>query len=206
MEWGWRLSIGLAMVPAAFFFIGALCCPDTPTSMLYRNPNNEEKARQVSPLYQAISKTMKNPCHKAHHIQALPYSIDCHRLTSPSGALHDVLLCHQKGNVFCHIYRGHTEWLTLVLDCCLQVLRAMRGVEDVSIELQEIIQNAQEARNDSLLGSAKALYSKAHYKQAMAACLIPFFQQFTGMNAIMFYGKSRLVALERYAFSCIVFL
>jgi hypothetical protein len=73
----------------------------------------------------------------------------------------------------------------------LQTLQKMRGVDDVSLEFEKISANAEETRQESLWGSAQTLYSKAHYKQAMAACLIPFFQQFTGMNAIMFYGAHR---------------
>ena len=47
LPYGWRISLGLAMEPAAFFALGSLCLPDTPHSVLYRNPANAEHARQV---------------------------------------------------------------------------------------------------------------------------------------------------------------
>ena len=34
--WGWRLSLGLATVPATFMTIGAFLIPDTPSSLVER--------------------------------------------------------------------------------------------------------------------------------------------------------------------------
>ena len=59
---------------------------------------------------------------------------------------------------------------------------------DIQNEVLDIQRNAQETRAESFWGSIAILYSRRHWKQASAALLIPFFQQFTGMNAIMFYG------------------
>jgi hypothetical protein len=36
VEWGWRLSLALAAVPGFILFIGALCLPDTPNSLIER--------------------------------------------------------------------------------------------------------------------------------------------------------------------------
>lgn len=33
---GWRLSVGLAIVPALILFLGSLIIPDTPNSLVYR--------------------------------------------------------------------------------------------------------------------------------------------------------------------------
>ncbi|XP_040378959.1 sugar transport protein MST1-like [Oryza brachyantha] len=41
--WGWRLSLGLAAVPAAVIVVGALFVPDTPASLVLRG--HQEKAR-----------------------------------------------------------------------------------------------------------------------------------------------------------------
>lgn len=44
---GWRLSLGLATVPAVIFTLGTLMCPDSPNSTLEKNPDNLNKARAV---------------------------------------------------------------------------------------------------------------------------------------------------------------
>ena len=62
----------------------------------------------------------------------------------------------------------------------------MRGTEDVDEEFQEMRANVALTHNDTLLGSTKALFfRRKHAKQAGASVLIPWFQQFTGMNAVM---------------------
>ena len=43
--WGWRLSLGLAGVPAMGLFIGSLIIPETPTSLVEHN--KEEKGRKT---------------------------------------------------------------------------------------------------------------------------------------------------------------
>lgn len=43
--WGWRLSLGLAIVPAAMLLIGSIVLPDTPNSLIARN--KEEDGRTV---------------------------------------------------------------------------------------------------------------------------------------------------------------
>ncbi len=42
---GWRLSLGLAAVPALFFFFGTLLLPDSPNSLLQRG--HEAEGRKV---------------------------------------------------------------------------------------------------------------------------------------------------------------
>ena len=36
-SWGWRLSLGLASIPACFLFIGSLVISETPASLIERN-------------------------------------------------------------------------------------------------------------------------------------------------------------------------
>ena len=43
---GWRLSVGLAIVPALMLFLGSLLLPDTPNSLADRG--HLEKARKVA--------------------------------------------------------------------------------------------------------------------------------------------------------------
>ncbi|BDA41261.1 Sugar transport protein MST3 [Coccomyxa sp. Obi] len=68
----------------------------------------------------------------------------------------------------------------------LQMLRP--DDHDFDLELEEIQNNARETREESFWGSVKMLYSRHHWKQAAAALLIPWFQQFSGINSIMFYA------------------
>ncbi|AES76785.1 putative major facilitator, sugar transporter, major facilitator superfamily [Medicago truncatula] len=39
--WGWRLSLGLATVPAIFMFIGGIFCPETPNSLVEQGRMDE---------------------------------------------------------------------------------------------------------------------------------------------------------------------
>jgi len=41
--WGWRMSLGLATVPAAIMTIGALLIPDSPSSLVERNHINQAR-------------------------------------------------------------------------------------------------------------------------------------------------------------------
>ncbi|CAN4077815.1 unnamed protein product [Withania somnifera] len=43
--WGWRLSLGGAMVPALIFIVGSLTLPDTPNSLIERGQEGEAKSR-----------------------------------------------------------------------------------------------------------------------------------------------------------------
>ncbi|XP_040985850.1 sugar transport protein 12-like [Juglans microcarpa x Juglans regia] len=45
--WGWRLSLGGAMVPALIIIIGSFCLPDTPNSLIERNHYDEAKEQLV---------------------------------------------------------------------------------------------------------------------------------------------------------------
>ncbi|WVZ85911.1 hypothetical protein U9M48_032769 [Paspalum notatum var. saurae] len=43
-EWGWRLSLGLAAVPAAVMVVGAAFIPDTPSSLVLRGKHDAARA------------------------------------------------------------------------------------------------------------------------------------------------------------------
>ena len=43
-RWGWRLSLGLAAVPASVILLGALLIPDTPSSLLVRGRVEQARA------------------------------------------------------------------------------------------------------------------------------------------------------------------
>ena len=46
LEWGWRLSLGLAGVPALIFFLGSCALDDSPNSLLLNS--KAEKGRKVT--------------------------------------------------------------------------------------------------------------------------------------------------------------
>lgn len=45
-DWGWRFSLGFAIIPALMFLAGAIIAPDSPNSLLLNGKT--EKARKVS--------------------------------------------------------------------------------------------------------------------------------------------------------------
>jgi hypothetical protein len=79
--------------------------------------------------------------------------------------------------------------------CCVvngQVLENMRGTRNVDAEWDDIKGAVEEvkAHDVRFWKSLGVLFSRRYWKLAVASAAIPFFQQFTGMNAIMFYGAS----------------
>lgn len=108
--WGWRISLGLAAVPAIIMTVGSLFLPDTPNSILER---------------------------------------------------------------------GHTEKSK-------KMLQKIRGTDDVEEEFQDLI-DATEAAKRVEHPWQKIL--EPRYRPQLVMCtLIPFFQQVTGINVIMFYA------------------
>ncbi|KAL1365037.1 sugar carrier protein C [Arachis hypogaea] len=108
--WGWRLSLGGAMVPALIITIGSLVLPDTPNSMIERGEH--EKARQQ--------------------------------------------------------------------------LRKVRGVEDIDEEFNDLIAASEESKK--VEHPWRNLLQRKYRPHLTMAIMIPFFQQFTGINVIMFYA------------------
>lgn len=104
-SWGWRVSLGLAAVPAIIITIGALVLPDTPNSLIERGHDEEAK----------------------------------------------------------------------------EMLRKIRGSENIQDEYNDLIAASEEAKNITHPWF-NILQSK------YMAILIPFFQQLTGINVIMFYA------------------
>jgi MFS family permease len=75
------------------------------------------------------------------------------------------------------------------LEECRIVLEKIRGSSDVWDELDDIAFAASEARNVSQLDSWKRLFSgKRHAHSLAIGVAVPAFQQFTGVNAIMFFA------------------
>ncbi|KAL4361315.1 hypothetical protein GQ457_04G028100 [Hibiscus cannabinus] len=107
---GWRLSLGLAGVPALMLFIGSLIITETPASLIKRGKES----------------------------------------------------------------LGHTT------------LQRIRGVEDVEAEFQQIVKASEIARG--VKHPFKELMKRSSRPPLVIAVALQVFQQFTGINAIMFYA------------------
>jgi sugar porter (SP) family MFS transporter len=78
------------------------------------------------------------------------------------------------------IERGH-------LDEAQRVLRKLRGTDNIRVEYEDILLATQAAKEVG--GNAYATLLKRQYRpQLIITILMPFFQQFTGINAIIFYS------------------
>ncbi|KAK6147589.1 hypothetical protein DH2020_018501 [Rehmannia glutinosa] len=109
--WGWRVSLGLAGVPALIILVASFFLSDTPNSLVERGMEDEAKT----------------------------------------------------------------------------LLKRIRGVDDVEAEFTDMLQARNEAR---LVDNPwRNLMTRRCYRPQLAmSILIPFFQQFTGINVIMFYA------------------
>ncbi|DBB06107.1 TPA: species-specific tRNA processing [Trebouxia sp. C0006] len=105
---GWRLSVGLAIVPALILFLGSLIIPDTPNSLVQRG--KIEQARRT--------------------------------------------------------------------------LERVRGTPNVDAEFADIVEAVDASRSVNKM----AIFQKKYRPVLTGAILIPFFQQFSGINTIMFYA------------------
>ncbi|KAF8029673.1 hypothetical protein BT93_E2180 [Corymbia citriodora subsp. variegata] len=108
--WGWRLSLGGAVVPALIVTIGSIVLPDTPNSMIERG--DQEKAKSE--------------------------------------------------------------------------LKRIRGIQNVDEEFQDLVAASEASK---LVEHPWMNLLRRKYRPHLTmAILIPFFQQFTGINVIMFYA------------------
>ncbi|CDY34655.1 BnaC08g42140D [Brassica napus] len=108
--WGWRLSLGGAVVPALIITLGSLVLPDTPNSMIERGQHEKAKTK----------------------------------------------------------------------------LRRIRGVDDVSQEFDDLVAASKESQ--SIEHPWTNLLRRKYRPHLTMAIMIPFFQQLTGINVIMFYA------------------
>ncbi|WKA02226.1 hypothetical protein VitviT2T_020440 [Vitis vinifera] len=108
--WGWRLSLGLASLPAAFLFVGSVVIIETPASLVERNQESQG----------------------------------------------------------------------------LSTLKKIRGVEDVDAEFEQIKMACEAARE--VKDPFKTLMKRSSMPPLIIGVMMQVFQQFTGINAIMFYA------------------
>nr|AFO84087.1 hexose transport protein [Actinidia deliciosa] len=108
--WGWRLSLGGAVVPALIITIGSLVLPETPNSMIERDQREEARIK----------------------------------------------------------------------------LKRIRGVEDIEEEFNDLV--AASDASKKVEHPWRNLLQRKYRPHLTMAILIPFFQQLTGINVIMFYA------------------
>ncbi|KMZ58026.1 putative Sugar transporter [Zostera marina] len=108
--WGWRVSLGLAAVPALIITIGSIFLPDTPNSLIDRGKADDARI----------------------------------------------------------------------------MLRRIRGTEDIHEEYADLVAASEESR--LVQHPWKNILERKYRPQLTMAILIPFFQQLTGINVIMFYA------------------
>lgn len=108
--WGWRLSLGGAVVPALIITVGSLILPDTPNSMIERGQHDGAKAK----------------------------------------------------------------------------LKRIRGVDDIDEEFNDLVMASEISKQ--VEHPWRNLLQRKYRPHLSMAILIPFFQQFTGINVIMFYA------------------
>ncbi|KAJ0971880.1 hypothetical protein J5N97_019839 [Dioscorea zingiberensis] len=77
------------------------------------------------------------------------------------------------------IERGHEEQAKAML-------RRIRGTEDIQMEYDDMVAASEEAR--AIQHPWSNIIKRKYRPQLTVAILIPFFQQFTGINVIMFYA------------------
>ncbi|VFQ86031.1 unnamed protein product [Cuscuta campestris] len=110
IRWGWRLSLGGAMVPASLIIVGSLFLPETPNSLMKRGNRDSAKA----------------------------------------------------------------------------MLKRIRGLDDVDEEFGDLVAASEAAAR--VEDPWRNLLERRYRPQLATAVAIPFFQQFTGINVIMFYA------------------
>ncbi|GAA0145180.1 secondary carrier transporter [Lithospermum erythrorhizon] len=108
--WGWRLSLGGAVVPGVIMTIGSLILPETPNSMIERGRQDEAKAK----------------------------------------------------------------------------LKQIRGVPSVDDEFNDLVAASEASKQ--VIHPWKNILQRKYWPQLTMAVLIPFFQQLSGINVIMFYA------------------
>ncbi|XP_031093042.1 sugar transport protein 12-like [Ipomoea triloba] len=110
ITWGWRLSLGGAVIPALFIIIGSLFLPETPNSLIERGNHDVAKER----------------------------------------------------------------------------LKKIRGLDNVDEEFNDLVEASEASRK--VEHPWRNMLQRKYRPQLTMAIMIPFFQQFTGINVIMFYA------------------
>lgn len=83
-EWGWRLNLSLAAVPALLLMVGAALVPDTPNSLVERG--QEEKGKEMLRKIRGVQGEWKSRL--ASHVDVPHCGCDAMAVLQTSGMCH----------------------------------------------------------------------------------------------------------------------
>ncbi|KNA22138.1 hypothetical protein SOVF_036640 [Spinacia oleracea] len=186
--WGWRLSLGLAIIPATIIILGILLIPDTPNSLVERGKMEEakktlENARGVNIDVKAEFAELIRATELANVAREEPFDAK-KTLENACGDNTDV----------------KPEFAELIQDAELENVAREEPVDakktldnacgdntDVKAEFAELIRDAELA-NVVSKEPFVTIFERCYRPHLVLAILIPLFQQITGINVIAFYA------------------
>lgn len=158
--WGWRLSLALGGVPALMLFFGAMMLPDTPNSLLERG--KKEEGRRVLERIRGTSREWTSMMTHFENRGQAWWTDHLH----PRSARRVAVL----------------PWRSSSSPC----MRNRAAGADVDAELEDITEAVAVAK--SIKNPYTTIFRRRYWPQLIISIMIPIFQQWTGINAIMFYA------------------
>jgi hypothetical protein len=160
-EWGWRLNLGLAALPALLLTAGTLLVPETPNSLVERG--HEDRGRAVLQRIRGTDGEARQP-----------RVADCRVLTSAVApgctALHPDL----TANFTLPTANAH----------------APHTCADVAVEFEDLTDAAKASRRMTV-NPWRAIFSRRFRPQLIVLVALQVFNQMDAINTIMFYDKCR---------------
>ena len=187
---GWRLSLGLVGIPAVLVLLGSLALPETPSSLMQRG--HEQEARRVSLIpgtsashICAVLKVVGSVGGEAGSKQRALHTLS--RLCMPADDAVLLSVCELSPKLQSATAEGLSGPYHLKSLPFMQVLESVRGTAEVEAELAEIRKAAGNAKASS--GGLVLFRHRRHLPQLLWCIAMPIMQQYTGINAFMFYGE-----------------
>jgi hypothetical protein len=175
-NWGWRLPLGLAAVPGVIVFLGGIVLPESPISLIERG--YFEKAWQVS--FCSVPSRDLCCCISLRIICTCSTAISCSVCLACSGCLSALWMFAKVLCCDCH----HDSAINFL--CPMQVLSKTRGTSEVNKELADMIEAAR--ISNEAPHPMRNLFKPQYCPQLTISLLFMMFQQFTGINVMVFYA------------------